>query len=230
MSEGTASGTMVEVPSNGGTVPAYLSTPPSGHGPGLVVIQEWWGLVPHIKSVADRFAAEGFTAIAPDLYHGKETREPDEAGKMAMALRMDEAVRDMSGAVSYLLANEAATGEKVGVIGFCMGGGLALTLAATRPEVAGAVSFYGAPRDGFDASNVKGAVLMHVAGHDHFVTEEVAQNLEHALKDAGVETTLYYYPDTEHAFFNDDRPEVYNVAAASTAWERTLEFLRSTLS
>ena len=229
MSEGTASGTMVEVDGNGGAVPAYLSTPASGHGPGLVVIQEWWGLVPHIKSVVDRFAAEGFTAIAPDLYHGKETKEPDEAGKMAMELRLDGAVRDMSGAVSYLLASEAATGEKIGVVGFCMGGGLALTLAATRPEIAAAVSFYGAPREGIDAAKVKGAVLMHVAGHDHFVTEEVAQNLEHALKDAGVDVTLYYYPGTEHAFFNDDRPEVYDVAAASTAWERTLEFLHRIL-
>lgn len=221
-------GTMVEIPSNGHTVPAYLSLPASGHGAGVVVIQEWWGLVPHIKSVVDRLAAEGFVAIAPDLYHGKETREPDEAGKLAMSLEIDRATRDMSGAVSYLLQHDSVRGETVGVVGFCMGGGLALTLAAARPEVGAAVSFYGAPQ-GLDAGAIKGAVLAHFAEHDHFVTPAVSQQLGDQLKGAGIDTTTYHYPGTDHAFFNDARPEVYSPEAAATAWQRTLAFLRERL-
>src|SRR5580698_5169402 len=130
-------GEMIDFPSNGSTGQGYLAIPPSGGGPGVIVIQEWWGLVPHIKDVSDRMAAEGFVALAPDLYHGKATTEPDEAGKAAMALEVDTAAHDMSGAVDELLRR--STGDKVGVIGFCMGGGLALVLATQRPDAVAAV-------------------------------------------------------------------------------------------
>src|SRR3954469_13413784 len=137
-------GEIVEFPSNGTTGQGYLATPSSGSGPGVVVIQEWWGLVPHIKDVCDRFAAEGFTALAPDLYHGQSTTEPDEAGKLMMALNIDEAAKDMGGAVDYLKASDAVRGEGVGVVGFCMGGGLALLLATQRPDdIKACVPFYG---------------------------------------------------------------------------------------
>src|SRR5665213_2238067 len=127
-------GEMVQFSGNGAPVSGYLARS-GGPGPGVVVIQEWWGLVPHIKDVCDRLAAEGFTALAPDLYHGAATTEPDAAGKQMMALGLDDAVRDMSGAVSWLLASDQAEGNGVGVVGFCMGGGLAIVLAAARPEV-----------------------------------------------------------------------------------------------
>ena len=111
-------GQMVEFSSNGGTANGYLATPAAGNGPGVIVIQEWWGLVPHIKSVADRFAAEGFVALAPDLYHGKTTTSPDEAGKMMMTMRIDEAEKDLRGAAQFLLDHESTNGDKVGTVGF----------------------------------------------------------------------------------------------------------------
>ena len=118
-------GAMIEFPSNGHTCGGYLAIPESGSGPGVVVIQEWWGLVPHIQDVCDRLAAEGFVALAPDLFHGETTTEPDEAGKLMMALNVQAAAKDMDAAIDYLLASDAVTSERVGVIGFCMGGGLA---------------------------------------------------------------------------------------------------------
>ena len=224
-------GTMTEVASNGGTVPAYVSLPPARSGPGVVVIQEWWGLVPHIRGVADRLAAQGFVAIAPDLYHGKETSEPDEAGKLAMALEMDRAARDMAGAVDALLAMPETTSQGVGVIGFCMGGGLALYLAARKPEVRAVVSYYGFPRPGVDLnlSAIKGAVLGHYAQHDDFASPDLARQMEDELRRGGVDVTFYFYPGTTHAFFNDDRPEVHDAEAAAESWQRTLDFLREPL-
>src|SRR5262249_54985055 len=117
-----AMGEMVEFASNGGTAPGYLAMPAGDPGPGGLGIQEWWGLVPHIKDIADRFAAEGFVALAPDLYHGVTTTEPDEAGKLMMAMNMEQAGKDLSGAVTLL--QERSGHEAVGVVGFCMGGGL----------------------------------------------------------------------------------------------------------
>ena len=119
-------GQMVEFASNGAKAGGYLAIPEKGTGPGVIVIQEWWGLVDHIKDVCDRFAREGYVALAPDLYHGESTKSPDEAGKLMMALRVDEAEKDLRGAMQYLLNHEATTGTRVGVIGFCMGGALSL--------------------------------------------------------------------------------------------------------
>ena len=145
----------------------------------MIVIQEWWGLVDHIKDVCDRFAAAGFTALAPDLYHGHKVQpgEPDEAGKAMMAMKMDQAARDMSGAVDEVLRR--STGDRVGVIGFCMGGGLALVLATQRPDaVAAVVPCYGIipwPDAQPDYSAMTAAVLGHYAEKDSFFTPEAAQ-------------------------------------------------------
>jgi carboxymethylenebutenolidase len=224
---------MVEFPSNGSTVPGYVATPDAGAGPGVVVIQEWWGLVDHIKDVCDRFAAEGFTALAPDLYHGSEATEPDEAGKLMMALNLERAARDMAGAVDYLLAHDAVRGPKVGVIGFCMGGGLALWLATLRaPQVAAVVPFYGViPWEAAqpDYEQLEAAVLGHYAENDGFASPSAAKALEEQLKDMGKDATLHIYAATDHAFFNDTRPEVYDEDAARQAWIRTLEFFREKL-
>ena len=223
-------GTMIEVGRNGSTVPAYLATPAGGKGPGVVVIQEWWGLVPHIKHVADRLAGEGFVALAPDLYHGVETTEPDEAQKLMMGMRIEEALKDLNGAIDYLLHSDAVSDGKVGVIGFCMGGGVTLALAAARPEVAAAVPFYGAPQPSWwNPANVKGAVLGHYAERDGHITPAVARQIEEQLHANGVDVTIYNYPGTDHAFFNDDRPEVYDPAAAQLAWQRSIEFLHKQL-
>ena len=130
-------GEIIEFPSNGSTGQGYLATPAGGSGPGVVVIQEWWGLVDHIKDVCDRFAAKGFVALAPDLYRGKQVSEPDEAAKEMMAMQLERAAQDMSGAVDE--AARRGSGRGVGVIGFCMGGGLALVLATQRPDAVTAV-------------------------------------------------------------------------------------------
>jgi carboxymethylenebutenolidase len=223
-------GEMIQFPSNGSTAEGYLATPQIGTGPGVVVIQEWWGLVDHIKDVCDRFAAQGFVALAPDLYHGKHVAEPDEAGKLMMALELDRAALDMSGAVDEVGARSSGTG--VGVVGFCMGGGLALMLASQRPDMVRAVvSFYGAvPWQGAqpDYSALTGAVLGHYAGRDEWATPEVGRALVRTLREAGnSEVAIHIYPEAEHAFFNDARPEVYDPEASALSWQRTLDFLRS---
>src|SRR6478609_8573876 len=128
-------GERVTYNSNGGKTEAYLARPASGSGPGVVVIQEYWGLVPQIEKTADRFAAEGFVALAPDLYHGKSAKSPDEAGKMMMAMRIDEAARDLAGAIKALLARPEVSTKQVGTVGFCMGGALSLFAASKNPEV-----------------------------------------------------------------------------------------------
>jgi len=224
-------GEMIEFASNGERASGYLAVPASGEGPGVIVIQEWWGLVPHIKEVADRFAAEGFLALAPDLYHGKQTAEPDEAGKEMMALQIPKATKDMSGAVDELLRRSGR--DAVGVVGFCMGGGLALVLAAARPDaVRACVPFYGLvpwPDAAPDYSKMNASVLGHYAGKDDFFSPEAARALERQLNELGKEARVHIYESSDHAFFNDTRPEVYDAAASSTAWERTIEFLHAEL-
>ena len=224
-------GEMVQFPFSGGTTGGYLSEPQKGSGPGVIVIQEWWGLVDHIKDVCDRFAAEGFVALAPDLYHGKTTKSPDEAGKLMMAMRIDEAERDLSAAVDYLSTLDSATSDKVGVVGFCMGGALALYTATKNTKVGACVVFYGGhPKVKPDLPNLHAPVLGLYAGKDGFVTPESVRDLERQLKDLGKQIEVKIYSDTDHAFFNDTRPEVYNAEAAADAWQRTVEFLRTNLS
>jgi carboxymethylenebutenolidase len=226
-------GEMVEFPSNGGTGTGYLAAPEVGAGLGLVVIQEWWGLVPHIKDVCDRFAAEGFTTLAPDLYRGVQTTEPDEAGKLLMTLNLDQAAKDMGGAVDFLLQSDRVRGDGVGVTGFCMGGGLALLLAVQRADVVeAAVPFYGfIPWESAqpDWLKLQAPVMGHYGGLDEFFSPEKAAELEAMLQGLGKDVEMHVYDGAQHAFFNDSRPEVYDEHASSTAWIRTLEFFRSKL-
>jgi len=225
-------GEMVEFPSNGGAVGGYLAPAHEGAGLGVIVIQEWWGLVDHIVDVCDRLAAEGFTALAPDLYHGRKMKEPDEAAKAAMALDLPRAARDMSGAVDFLQEHPAVRGHGVGVVGFCMGGGLALWLATLRPDaIRAVVPFYGIAPHGTepDWSALAAAVEGHYAEHAHRAGPEEVAAFESRLQDLGKEVRVFTYPGTSHAFFNDTRPEVYDEDAARQAWVRTLEFLRAKL-
>jgi carboxymethylenebutenolidase len=226
-------GEMIEFPSNSHTCSGYLATPRSGRGAGIVVIQEWWGLVTHIKDVCDRLAAEGFMALAPDLYHGETTKEPDEAGKMAMGLRIDDAAKDIAGAVNWLAGSERTTGNRVGIVGFCMGGALALFAASQNSALAAVVSFYpalGLPAvQQLDVSTIEGAVLVHLGGVDHAYTREQVEEIERRLKGAGADVEAFWYEKADHAFFNDARPEVYRPEAAQLAWDRTLAFFRKHL-
>ena len=223
-------GEMVEFPSNGSRAEGYLAIPGDGSGPGILVIQEWWGLVPHIKDVCDRFAAEGFVALAPDLYHGETTEEPDEAGKMMMALNIERATRDISGALDYLAGLDSVTSSGLGVTGFCMGGGLALATAAARPDlVKAAVPFYGViPWEALqpDYEPMTAAVRGHFAENDEFFGPELARGLEQQLRELGKDATITIHDDCDHAFFNDSRPEVYNADRSAAAWTETVAFFR----
>jgi carboxymethylenebutenolidase len=224
-------GQMVEFPSNGETTSGYLAIPGAVKGPGVIVIQEWWGLVPHIKDVCDRFAAEGYVALAPDLYHGKSATSPDEAGKLMMALRIDEAEKDLRGAITFLLNHDATTGEKVGTVGFCMGGALSLYTATKNSQVGACVVFYGGhPNVKPDLPNLQSPVLGLYAGRDGFVTPELVRELERELKRLGKSADIHIYQDADHAFFNDMRPTVYNETAAKDAWRRMLEFFSQHLN
>ncbi len=228
---------MVEFPVDGGSGRGrgYLAPAHEGAGLALVVIQEWWGVDDHIKDVCDRFAAEGFTAVAPDLYDGKVVplKEPDEAARSAKALDTGRAAAELSAVVDFLLEHPSTRGKTVGVVGFCIGGGLALWLATLRPDVvAAAVPFYGLiPWDAVqpDYSRLAGAVEGHYAEDDDMAGPPAVEKLEATLTDLGKSVKTFLYPGTHHAFFNDTRPEVFDEDAARVAWVRTLEFLRAQL-
>ena len=223
-------GEMVKFPSNGHEGQGYLAKPESGSGPGVVVIQEWWGLVPHIKDVAERLAGEGFVALAPDLYNGKTASEPDEAGKLMMEMNIDEAARDMSGAVDYLIGLDAATGAKAGCVGFCVGGGLSMYLAASNANVGACVVYYGVlPMAQANNASIQAPILGHYADNDDFLKVDAVRELESTLKDLGKDVEFHIYEGTEHAFFNDSRPDVYKAEAAAQSWERTLAFFNKHL-
>ncbi|HET8645824.1 MAG TPA: dienelactone hydrolase family protein, partial [Vicinamibacteria bacterium] len=211
-------------PLEGQASTGWLAMPEPGRdkGIGVVVIQEYWGLVGHIKSVSDRFAQEGFTALAPDLYHGQEARSPDEAGKMLMALDVTRAERDLSASVEHLMN---LTGKKVGVVGFCMGGALSLFAACVNGERVGAcVVYYGGhPKIDYDFDRLQAPVLGHWAENDDWANASQTRFAE-AFARYGKAYEFHTYPGTRHAFFNDERPQVYAAEAARLSWTRTIAF------
>jgi carboxymethylenebutenolidase len=222
---------MVEFRANGGTASGYLSLPASGHGAAVLVLQEWWGLVGHIKAVADRFAAAGYVALAPDLYHGESAQSPDDAQRLLMALDMPRTAQALRGGAEYLLGLDQVTPKRVGAVGFCMGGQLALYAATAHPDVVHAVvDFYGVfnPRVPVDIATLVAPVQAHFGAHDTSVPRDKAAALMASISSTGVRCESYEY-DAGHAFFNDERAVVYNAAAAALAWERTLAFLADTL-
>ncbi|MFN8597238.1 MAG: dienelactone hydrolase family protein [Anaerolineae bacterium] len=222
---------MIDYPINAHTTPGYLAQPDDDQPhPGIVVIQEWWGLVPHIKDVAERFAREGFIALAPDLYHGQSSTEPDEARKLAMALDAQRAVQEIAAAARYLKKLHNVTPKKIGTVGWCMGGGLSLSTAAHHGDLIGAtVAFYGRPLTASDTAKLQVPVLGLYAEHDHGIPVAAVQAFETELKTHHIQHEIHLYPGTEHAFFNDSRPHIYNAAAAQDAWQKTLAWFRQHL-
>ena len=222
----------VEFQSNGGTAPGYLASPESGSGPGTIVLQEWWGLEDHIRDVCDRFAAEGFFALAPDLYRGETTEQPDEAEQKMMAMSMDQAEKDMRGAVDHLAAQDGYEGKGVGSVGFCLGGGLAIWAATLNPKVRAAVSYYYVmPHGKPDFSKIQAPVLGHFGTADDFVPVDDAKALEKEISEATDKPVDFeFYEGQAHAFFNDtNRLGTYDKQSADRSWQRTVEFLRANL-
>ncbi len=223
----------VTFPSNGGTAHGYLATPESGSGPGVIVIQEWWGLTTHIKDVTDRLAAAGYVALAPDLYGGATTHDSDEAGELMQKLPVEQAAKDLAGAVDFLLDHEAVTGDKVGSVGFCMGGGFVITMAAQLGDkIAVAVPFYGIVQDEPDFSNLTAKLVGHFGTDDQMIGMDDLKALENKVKEnspAGDRAEFHVY-EAGHAFFNDENlMGTYDPEKAQLAWQRTLDALSSEL-
>ena len=224
-------GEEIQFSSDGDAVAGYLAAPEFGRGPGVLVIQEWWGLVSHIRDVCDRLAREGFVALAPDLYRGETGAAPDAAGRLMMDLEIPRALGDLDAAARELQNNHAVEGAKVGVVGFCMGGQLALAAGCRNPRVAAVVDFYGVhPNVELDFSECRAPVLAVFAENDEFIPAEAVSELAGALAAAGVRASVRTLPGAQHAFMNDSRPDVYDAAAASAGWDVMLAFFRAELA
>jgi len=225
----------VEFRSNGTVASGYLAKPSTGSGPGVLVIQEWWGLDSGIKEMADRLAAAGFVALAPDLYHGQLAAhdEMDKASHLMQSLPPDRASRDMSGAVDYLARHSAVTSNGIGVVGFCMGGMLSFIIAATRPDkVKAVVPFYGFPQGPAepDWSKLTASISGHMAEHDDFFPPAAARALEAKLRGMGRKVTLKVHPGTGHAFMGPHNAlGTLNTTLAAQIWPEVLAFLGDTL-
>ena len=225
----------VEFKSNGTLASGYLVKPSSGSGPGILVVQEWWGLDSGIKEMADRLGAAGFVALAPDLYHGELAAhdEMDKAGHLMQTLPPDRAGRDMSGAVDYLSDHPAVTTKSIGVVGFCMGGMLAFLIAANRPDkVTAVVPFYGFPQGETepDWSKLTAAVSGHMAENDDFFPPAAARALEAKLKGMGKDVTLTVHPGTGHAFMAPHNAlGTLNAELAAQIWPKVTSFLHDTV-
>jgi len=205
----------------------YLSLPSTNNGPGLIILQEWWGLVDHIKHVADRYAEKGFVVLAPDLYDGQTTVEPNEAQKLMMELKIENASTKIKSSINFLKDKNYISNNKIGCIGYCMGGGLALYMA-TQHIIDAAVPYYGVlinveP----DWSQVNCPILGHYAEHDQ-ATESLEQ-ITVELNKYNIQHTFHIYEKTEHAFFNNERPEIYSEHAAELSFERTIKFLNENI-
>ena len=219
-------GAMIEFGrSDGGKTKGYLATAGQGR-PGVVVIQEWWGLNDQICAVADRFARAGYNALAPDLYKGRLTTEPDEANHLMTGLDFGDAThQDLRGAAQHLQGQSG----KVAVMGYCMGGALTIAAAVHVPEFAAGVCFYGIPPKAFaDPAKIRVPLQGHFANKDDWCTPAAVDDLEKALKAAGVSHEIYRY-DAAHAFANE-RSAAYDVACANQAWERMAAFLRARIA
>lgn len=195
--------------------------------PGVIVIQEWWGLNPQICGIADRYAAAGFNALAPDLYHGRVTQNPDEANHLMGGLDFSGAThQDIRGAAKYLLEESL----QVGVTGFCMGGALTIAAAVHVPEVSAAVCFYGIPpKDFADPAKIRVPLMGHFANRDDWCSPQAVDQLVADMKVAGLNPEIFRY-EADHAFCNEARPEVHHAEFARQAFERTLVFFRQHLT
>lgn len=223
--------TRISISSKSGADISAEFAQPTGEGklPAVVLIQEWWGVNDHVRDVADRLAKEGFLVVAPDLYHGKSTRDAEEAAKLMTALDTFDAVKDIAGAVGFLKAHARSNG-RVGVMGFCMGGALAFAAACHIEGLGAIVPFYGIPAaEKVDYSKATAPIMAHFAKRDEWATVAKAEAIKQQLDGRGHPMELHTY-DAQHAFVNDTRPDVYDPTHAKLAWDRSVAFLKQHLT
>ena len=226
--------TTVQYPSGNVTVRAFVAAPRTTEKrPAIIVIQEWWGLTEHIKDIARRYAAEGYVAIAPDLYSRLGyalTTDPGEAGKLMNSLQQEDGLRDLNATVAYLKSVPEADGARIGVTGFCMGGSYALMLPCVNPEIKAAVPFYGqVPNPDAPLQKLSAPVLYFYGEDDGWITKADVQRLAAALKKYQKVGEIKTYPGAPHAFFRDTDRSVYRPEAARDAWARTKAFFKQHL-
>ncbi|HZP56542.1 MAG TPA: dienelactone hydrolase family protein [Dehalococcoidia bacterium] len=221
----------VEYPANGVPGMGFLARPDDDAAhPGVIVIQEWWGVDDHIRDVARRLAGEGFVALAPDLYHGESASEPDEARKLVMHMNREQAMKDLTGAVAYLRSLPRVAPKRLGCIGFCMGGSLTLALAAASPEIAAAAPFYaGMQPPPEQLAKIDAELFCAFGADDQGIPLETVRKFETTLKDHGRRVEVKVYDGAPHSFFNDTRPS-YRPEAAQDAWARSLALFRRALA
>jgi carboxymethylenebutenolidase len=209
----------------------YLAIPPTGKGPGVLVLHAWWGLNDFFRGFCDKLSQEGFVVLAPDLYAGKVVRTVEEAEQFISHWDEEQEVPPIIlPALEELGKRTALSSHELGVIGFSLGAYWALWLAQKMPELFKAVIlFYGTNGGGGDFQRSKAAFLGHFAEMDPYETASAVEELENNLKSANRQVTFYTYPETSHWFFEKDRPEAYRAQAAQLAWERTLKFLNASL-
>ncbi len=224
---------MVQYPSEGATVHAYLAVPDQGPHAAMIVVQEWWGLNEHTKDVARRYAREGYVAIAPDLYSRLGhplTTDANEAGKLMGRLSMDDGIKDLNATIAYLGTVPGVDSNRIGVTGFCMGGSYALMLPCVNQAIKAAVPFYGqVPNPDTPLQKLGCSVLYFYGDDDGWITRSDVQRLSDALKKYNKPGEVKIYPGAPHAFFNDTRKEVYKPEEAEDAWKRALAFFRQHL-
>jgi carboxymethylenebutenolidase len=209
----------------------YLAQPDDGGThPGVIVIQEWWGLDGHIRDIADRFAREGFVALAPDMYHGKFATEPDEARKLVMNMNRDQAQKDLLGSVAFMRSLAQVTPKKFGVIGFCMGGSLTLNIAIAAPaEIAAAAPFYAGFRPpAEELAKIEAEMFCAFGAEDGGIPLDQVKAFEGTLRSQGKNAVVKVYEGAPHSFFNDTK-ESYREAAAKDAWQHSLDLFKRVL-
>jgi carboxymethylenebutenolidase len=213
------------------TVGGYLALPESkGRHPAIVVIHEWWGLNDWVKEQAERFAQQGYVVLAVDLYRGKSASSPDEAHELMRGLPQDRAVRDLKAAFDYLASRPDVIKNRIGSVGWCMGGGLSLQLAVHEPRLAACVVNYGAmPTDPAAIQDIRAPVLANFGAEDRGILPDTVRAFEKAMKDASKTINVKIYEGAGHAFENPNNKSGYRHDAAMDAWARTVEFLGQTL-
>jgi carboxymethylenebutenolidase len=226
--------TMVQYPGDGVTIHAYVAVPAAkGKRPAIIVVQEWWGLTPHIKDIAKRYAKEGYVAIAPDLYSRfghSVTTDANEAGTLMNKLSMEDGLKDLNATVDYLKTVPEVEAARIGVTGFCRGGSYALMLPCVNPAIKASVTFYGqVPNPDTPLKNLSAPLLYIYGEEDGWITKSDVQRLAQALKKYNKPGEIKTYPGAPHAFFNDTRQDVHKVTESKDAWTRALAFFRQHL-